>query len=637
MKMFEKGKIGKLELRNRIVMDPMGTTADPDGGYSTRCIRYFEERARGGVGMVITGANTATEKFEPRPCNLLDNFFKVGRLHELADRVHHHGAKLCVQITPGLGRMVFTDPFTPPFSASAVNAFWFPNLICKPFSKDDIAALVQAVGFSASLAKAAGADAVELHAYGGYLIDQFQSAIWNKREDEYGGDLKGRMRFTMELIAEIQKTCGKDFPLLVKFTPVHGIPGGREIEEGLEMAKMFEAAGIAALHIDMGCYECWYDAITTVYQGEATQIHLAEAVKKVVSIPVISQGKLNNPVTAERVLQNGQTDFVGMGHQMLSDPQWVNKVKAGATYDIVPCIGCNECLYAGFAGKNYLCAVNPNCYHEDDYPLTPATAKKRLLVIGGGPGGMTAAITAAERGFDVELWEKSNRLGGTLLAAGGPAFKKDVMDFVGYIANKTYRSGATVRLMKEATKESVLRGRFDKVIVATGATPVIPPIPGANGCQVKTSTAVLTGAASFGKKVVVIGGGLVGCETALHIHASAEKVVLIEMLDDILVTADHCLNNDLKLRALLAASSMEIHAKSRVTQIGDGFVTFVKEGVEMKAECDTVVMAAGYRSTNALAKELEAEGLDLAMVGDAVRPAKIVEAVHEAYHAVRLM
>lgn len=637
MKMFEKGKIGKIELRNRIIMDPMGTTADPDGGYSTRCIRYFEERAKGGVGMVITGANTATEKFEPRPCNLLDNFFKVGRLHELADRVHHHGAKLCVQVTPGLGRMVFTDPFTPPYSASAVNAFWFPNLICKPFSKEEIATLVQAVGFTASLAKAAGADAVELHAYGGYLIDQFQSAIWNKREDEYGGDLKGRMRFTMELIAEIQKTCGKDFPLLVKYTPVHGIPGGRELDEGIEMAKMYEAAGVAALHIDMGCYECWYDAITTVYQGEATQIHLADAVRKVVAIPIISQGKLNNPVTAEKVLQEGKTDFVGMGHQMLCDPQWVNKVKAGATYDIVPCIGCNECLYAGFAGKNYLCAVNPACYHEDDYPLIPATEKKKVLVIGGGPGGMMAAITAAERGFDVELWEKSNKLGGTLLAAGAPVFKKDVMDFVAYISNKLHRSKVTVRMMKEATKESVARGKFEKVILATGSTPVIPPIPGADGCHVKTSTAVLTGAASVGKNIVVIGGGLVGCETALHLHATADKVTIVEMLDDILVTADHCLNNDLKLRALLAASGMDVHAKSRVTAIGVDFVEFTKDGATQRVACDTVVMAAGYKSTNALAIELETVVEDLSVVGDAVRPAKIVDAVHEAYHAIRLM
>ncbi|WP_212505708.1 FAD-dependent oxidoreductase [Anaerotalea alkaliphila] len=491
------------------------------------------------------------------------------------------------------------------------------------------------MGFSACLAKNGGADAVELHAYGGYLIDQFQSALWNKRTDEYGGDLQGRMRFTLELVAEIQKTCGKDFPLLVKFTPHHGIPGGRELEEGIEMAKMLEAAGVHALHIDKGCYERWFDAISTVYEPEAAQIDLADAIRKHVRIPVISQGKLGNPEVAERVLQEGKTDFVGLAHQMLCDPHWVNKVKEGKTYDIVPCIGCNECLYAGFAGKHYVCAVNVGCYHEDDYPLLPAREKKSVLVVGGGPGGMQAAIAAAERGFSVELWERQNTLGGTLLAAGAPSFKGDVLKFVEVFKNKLYRSGVVVRLMKEAAAEEILRKGFDKVILAAGATPCLPPVPGIDGGNVCTSTAALLGQAPLGKKVVVIGGGLVGCETALHIQETADQVSVVEMLDDILLTADHCLNNDQKLRLLIAESGMAIHTKAKVTRIGTDFVEFEKDGATDRIPCDSVVIATGYKSNNQLARELEGQ-MDLSVVGDAGSPRKILHAVHEAYHAVRL-
>jgi len=637
LKMFEKEKIGKMELRNRIIMDPMGTTTDTDGGFSERSIRYYVERAKGGAAMIITGANTATTEYETRPCNVLDNFFKVGRLNLLADKIHQYGAKFCVQITPGLGRMMFTDPNTPPYSASAVKAFWFPELTCKPFEIEDIKYLVKSVGYTASLAKAGGADAVEIHGYGGYLIDQFQSSLWNKRTDEYGGELKGRMKFTLEIIAEIQKTCGKDFPVIVKFTPYHGTPGGRELPEGLEMAKMFEAAGVHALHVDMGCYECWYNAITTVYQKEATQIHLAEAVKGVVNIPVISQGKLGNPETAERVLQEGKTDFVGLAHQMLADPDWVNKVKEGKTYDIRPCIGCNECLYAGFSGKHLSCAVNPQCYHEDDYPIVPSKEKKSVLVIGGGPGGMEAAITATQRGFDVELWEKSSKLGGTLLAAGAPTFKKDVIKYVEYISNKLYRSGAIVRLLKDASVEEIARGNYDKVIIATGSRALMPPINGINNENVKTSSQVLLESGLTGKRVVVIGGGLVGCETALHIKETSEKVVIIEMLGDILLTADHSLNNDQKLRVMVEESGIEKCVNAKVSSIGIDYVEYEKDGKISKIECDTVVIAAGYKSNNELAQALEGKVRDLSVIGDSVAPRKILTAVHEGFHAIRLM
>lgn len=637
-KLLEPGRIGSMNLKNRVYMAPMGTGTDLDGGITAKNVEYFAERAKGGAGLIFTAAQLATEKYESRAGNKLDSFQHVERLHFLADRVHHYGAKLCVQISAGLGRVGASDPFTAPSSSSATHSFWFPDLVCKPLTVDEIQDIVTRIGYSAQLAMQAGADCVELHAYGGYLLDQFQASIWNLRDDEYGGDLSGRMKFTLEAIAAMKKSCGKHFPVLVKFTPVHGFPGGRTIDEGIEMAKLFEAAGVDALHIDYGCYERWYNAIPTVYQEDATQIQFAAQVRKAVGIPILSQGKLGKPEIAEAALEDGCADFIGLGHSMLCEPHWVNKVKHGFTYDIVPCIGCNECLYGGFAGVGSQCAINPLCGHEKDYSLEPVADKKRILVVGGGPAGMQAAIYAAQRGIEVELWEQNSTLGGTLLAAGAPSFKSDVLRYVEYASNKLYRSGATVRLSTQATAAAILKGKFDAVILAAGSTPLIPNIPGIELDCVKTSTEVLLGKASIGEKCVVIGGGLVGCETALAISEDFHKEpVIIEMLDGLLLTANHALNNDLKLRAMLEEKQINSICGAAVTGIQEGRVFYTRDGREESVSCDTVVLACGYKPTNALAEALMETDVELAVIGDCSAPRKIFNAVHEAFHTVRLL
>lgn len=632
MKLLEKGYIGNMELRNRVFMAPMGTTTEPDGSYSDRTIRYFEERAKGGTALIITGANQVSLDYEARACNVLNTPRSFEQLSFLARRVHYNGAKLCVQLTPGLGRMQLPTREGAPYSASEVDAFWFPEITCRALSVEQIQDLVVKMGQGAAKAKAAGADAVELHAYGGYLIDQFQSTLWNKRTDEYGGDLQGRMKFTLDIIAEIRKTCGSDFPIIVKYTPYHGVEGGRKLDEGIEMAKMLEKAGVDALHIDVGCYEVWYKAINTVYQEPETQADIAAVIKKHVKIPVLTQGKLGNPELAESVLEKGKADFIGLGHQSLADPQWVNKVKRNETYDIVPCIGCNECLYSGFSGKHLHCAVNPLCYNEDYFPVIDAKVPKRVLVIGGGPGGMMAAITAAERGHHVELWEKANRLGGALLAAGGPKFKRDVANYVDYLVGKIQRTNVKIKLMKEAVAEDVLAGNYDKVLLATGSRPIIPPIKGIDeSSKIVFANDVLTDKVKFGKNVVVIGGGLVGCETAAHCAEKAEKVTIIEMLDDILVTAEHCLNNDQALRQLLKDRNINIITGAKVTNIGDDQLDYVEKDEQKSVHADTYIIAAGYKANDELFDQLNGK-VDIDKLGDAVNPDKIITAVHQGFH-----
>jgi 2-enoate reductase len=304
MKLFERARIGSMELKNRIAMAPMGTAgmADADLGYSRRLIDFYAARAKGGTGMIITGAaitNTRLEgglaHFLPR----LDGPRYVSRLSELCDAVHHHGAKLVLQLSAGFGRVNYLlgNPIAP-ISASDVPCFRDPNVSTRPLSTEELGEIMMSFAMAAAMAKVAGVDAIEIQGYGGYLIDQFQTALWNKRTDQYGGDLDGRLRFSMDIIGATRSMVGRDFPILYKFTPDHYIPGGRQLEEGLEVARRLERAGIDALHVDGGCYEVWNRVIPSMYEAPACQIPLAEAAKQAVQIPVIAHGKLGDPAVA---------------------------------------------------------------------------------------------------------------------------------------------------------------------------------------------------------------------------------------------------------------------------------------------------------------------------------------------------
>ncbi|HHX62417.1 MAG TPA: FAD-dependent oxidoreductase [Epulopiscium sp.] len=634
MNILKQSNIGKMKLRNKMYMAPMGTSTDPDGSFSDRSISYYEERAKGGFGLIITGANQVTMKYEAKACNVLETPKSFEQLNFLARRIHNQGAKLCIQLTPGLGRMQFTTGDVKPYSCSEVDSFWYPDVTCKAFTVEDIKFIVKKMGEGAAIAKRAGVDAVELHGYGGYLMDQFKSELWNKRTDEYGGSLENRMRFSVECIQAIREAVGPDFPVLYKFTPYHGVPGGREIEEGIAMAKILEEAGVDALHVDVGCYEAWYKAINTVYQPARVQLDIAAQIKEHVNVPVMSQGKMQNPADAEAAITDGKADFIGLGHMAISDPYWVKKVERNETYDIVPCIGCNECLFAGFSGMIMQCAVNPRAFAEDYYPVVPGDSNKRVLVVGGGPGGIMAALTAAGRGMQVELWEKRNELGGLLLAAGGPRFKKDVKDYVTYLVGKLNRSTVKVSLMKEATAEMVLAGNYDKVIVGTGAEPLMPPITGIDEDFVVGANDLLTNEKSYGKKVVVVGSGLVGCETACHCAEKAQEVTMIEMLPEILMTTVHSKNNDQALRQLIEDCNVKSITNAKVVEFKNNSVVYEIDGVEKTIEADTVAIAAGYRSRTSLYDQINGK-VDCDIIGDAERPDNILKAVHRGFNSVR--
>ncbi len=633
--LLSKGRIGSMELKNRVVMAPMGTTADSDGGYSARSIRYFTERAKGGTGLIITGRNASVLEYEGYSCSALSNYHHVNRLAALADNVHAYGAKLCVQIGPGLGRIMYTSATVPPYSCSPIPTFWFPDMKCKELTVEDIAFITDKVGYSAKLAKDAGADAIEMHAYGSYLADQFMTEAFNHRTDQYGGSLENRVRFLGECMQAVQKYCGKDFPQIVKFTPVHclDVPGYRKMEEGVEIAKLLEKWGASALHVDTGCYEVWYRQIPTVYQDEGCQLFAAEAVKKAVSIPVICQGKLNRPEYAEKVLEDGKADFIALGHQHIADPMYVQKVKEHRCDDIRPCIGCNECLRLGHLGRNYSCSVNPVAHHEDDFPLTPDTKGQSVLIIGAGCGGIEAALTAKKRGMRAEIWEKTYELGGMLLAAGAPDFKKDVMKYVEYLKTQLEKSGVPVRYGKEATAAEIAGADFDHVIIATGAAAHIPNIPGVGNAV--EAVPVLRRQCEIGEECVIIGGGVVGVETALFLDRLGKKVTVT--VRSKLKYAEESVNNVQCMNDMLKASNVRVIENAVPEEILADGAKFSVNGEKLTLHSDTTVLATGYHPLNALAQELDDMGIECDVIGNAVKARKIINATGEAYQAVRRM
>ena len=639
MKLFERTQIGSLTLKNRVVLAPMGTTTDHTNGFDMRDVNFYGERARGGAGLILTGAVVSSEEFEPAPCQKLTNIKDVYMLHMVAERVHCYGAKFGIQLSPGIGRMNWIDPHTPPYSASPCPNYYKPDLICREMPTDGVRRLVKSMGEAARLAKNAGVDIIEIHAYGGYLIDQFNSARWNHRTDEYGGSLENRMRFMMEIVKEVRDACGKDYPIAVKKTLDSVDDPERPLEEGLAIAKTLADSGLVDLiHFGRGAYSCRWRMVSSVYQPVGFDLEAAEKVRAVIgNLPLMAHGKLNHASVAEEALQKGTIDLVAIGHGMIADPHWANKVKKGREEDICACIGCGECHFGAMKGRARPCAVNPLCMHENEYELTPAKEKKRVLVLGAGPGGMKAAASAAERGFDVALWEKNQRMGGIMSAAGAPRFKTDVRDQVEYLKRQVARYPIDVQLGKEATLEDVKAYDPDFVVVATGANPVVIPVPGADKPHVSTAVPVLLKEKEVGRRVIVVGGGEVGCELSSELRLQGREVTMVELLPDILMTADHFVANDQHIRYLAEHSGTRILCSTKLLEILDEAVVVERDGEKETIPCDSVVFAAGFRASHSLYESILDAGYECVQVGDNVKPGKVIDAIHQAYHYIRVL
>jgi len=647
VKLFEPGRIGRLHLKNRIAMAPMGLGAlvEPDGRLSQQGIDYYAARAKGGTGLIVTGLAYVSREID----NLLDTPFirrfiaddemYIARLSQLADAVHDYGAKVAVQLTAGVGRVAGTA-FVRKGGAvapSALPCFWDPSITARELTTEEVERLVQAFEVAAEVVSIAGIDAVELHGHEGYLFDQFKTALWNRRTDKYGGALEGRLRFSLEVIEAIKRGAGADFPIIYRFGLKHYLDGGREVEEGLEIARRLEAAGVAALDVDAGCYETWYWAHPPTFQPPGCMVDMAEMARKVVNIPVIAVGKLGYPELAESVLQEEKADFVMLGRALLADPDWANKVKRGELEDIRPCIGCHEGCFARIGTGKYLsCAVNPTTGMERDLTIEPAEKRKSVLVVGGGPGGMEAARVAALRGHKVTLWEKDNALGGNLIPASAPDFKQDYRRLINYLSTQIKKLGVAIELKKEATVEQIQKMKPEVAFIATGSTPIIVEIPGAEKAKVVTAADVLLDRKQAGESVVVIGGGLVGCETALYLAQKGKKVTIVEILDS--AARDMFPANRMHLLKLLADTDVEILTETSIAEIMDDSVVIAnKYGKRSKLENDTVVLAVGLKSNRELEEALKDKVPEIYAIGDCVEPRKVINTIWEGFRYARLI
>ncbi len=536
-RLFQPGRIGNVSLKNRILKAPQHTgLANPDGSITDRMLRYYKDVAQGGAAMVIVEyAWVDNDASQASPCQLgIARMEHIPGLSLLADTIKANGAKAGIQISHA-GRQRFT--LQQPKAASDVP---WPEItaagcpIPVPLTLDEIKEIVKAFGQAARRAQTAGFDMVEIHACHGYLISNFFSPYTNKRTDWYGGPLENRMRFLLEIIKEIKAQVDPEYPICVRLSGTDYEPDGHTIEETVELSKRLEARGVAAIHMSGGNHHTTIHEVSPMGMSLAHNVWAAEAVKKVVSIPVVASGSINLPGLAESILVEGKGDFIGLGRPLWADPQWPRKAKEGRPEDIRPCIRCNDgCLARGDHIANTVsCTVNVALCREEEFKITQARHPMRVAVVGGGPAGMEAARVCELKGHQVTLYEK-RELGGALLEASIPDFKApDLEPLVNYLKTQVKKLGIRVAA-KEATLADLTGGAYDAVIVAAGATPLgLEDVPGITDPKVVGAAQVLHGEVTLGDRVAVIGGGIVGTEVGLVLAEQGKEVIFVEMLDE---------------------------------------------------------------------------------------------------------
>ncbi len=656
-RLLEPIKIGGNEMKNRIAMAPMGIGGllNPDGSPGPRALDYYLERARGGVGLIITGVFRVENEVENFPAlSGLVTPQALGAFAELAETVHALGTKIFVQLTAGFGRVA--SPLRlqgkQPVSASAIPYYWDPRQTCRELTTEEIRKVVKAFGHAAIVLAAAGFDGIELHGHEGYLFDQFMTPFWNKRTDQYGGSLDGRLRLSVEVLQEIKKKAGPDFLVQYRFGLKHYIKGlnsgalpgekfieaGRDIEEGLQIARRLEAAGFDSLHVDAGCYDSWYWTHPPVYQKTGFMADMAAAVKKVVKIPVIAVGKLSAPEFAESIITEGKADIVALGKGLLSDPFWVKKIEGGQPQRIRPCIGCHDgCMGRVTKGKPLSCAVNPATGRERLYRLERVERPKKVAVVGAGPAGMEAARVAALRGHRVTLWEKGKSLGGHLLEASVPGFKKDLAQLLDWFERELNTLDLEIRTGVDINADILRRENPEVTIIATGSQPIIPDVPGPLAGKIATAIDLLLGRVAVGENVLVLGGGLIGCETALWLAQQGKRVTVVEILGDLLsagIPVQHM--NRLMLLDLLKFHEVEVFTNTTILKVLDDGTLFFNNQRRFPSP-DKIITAVGLKSERELYQSLQGKISNLYLIGDSRNPQNVMTAVWDAFEVGRMI
>lgn len=634
--LFTPYRIGKMEVKNRIVMAPMGlNAAHPDGTIDNDEIHYFEERARGGTGLILIGCQFLTEKLAQGSLEgYLDSTHVIPQLTNLCEAVQKYGAKISAQLSCGTGKNAFANMMgEAPVSASAIPSMFNPDLICHALTVEEIHRIMEQFSFSAKLLKDAGFDAIEVHAHAGYLVDQFMSAVWNHRKDEYGGSPEKRMRFALEIVQAIRSAVGPDLPILFRIACKHHFKGGRTLEETMPLLKMLEQAGVDALDVDSGSYENIEYIFPPAYLGDACMQEVCKPAREAVNIPVMNAGN-HTPETAVRLIESGNADFIMMGRALIADPELANKLMEGRRSEVRPCIRCNEDCIGRIITRltKISCSVNPAAGFERRTCIEKSKRPKRVVVVGGGPGGMEAARTAALKGHIVSLYEKESELGGQLRGAVTPDFKSQLRELLFWYRQQMELLGVDVHLNSEITEESSELKEADAIIVATGAVSAAPKIKGIQHA-VDIIAAHLNPALLKGERIVYCGGGLSACDSALETARSGKKVSIVEMLDEVAMN-DHFINRAALLPAL-KESRVELYTGCEVVEIlPNGVKGREKDGGEVYLEADTVVSAFGMLPNTETARAIDGKyHKKTRLIGDCNQIGKVGGAVRSGYYA----
>ena len=634
--LFEPVAIGKMIIPNRAVMPAMGSAyATPDNKAGDKLVAYLERRARGGVGLIIAEICAIDPRGRALPNELggwSDDF--IPALARIPEAVHRHGAKAAIQLHHA-GRETLPDIIdgAVPEAPSAI-----PSVIyrqpCEAMSLERIAEIIEAYAAAARRAQAAGFDAVEIHGAHGYLISQFLSPFTNHREDKYGGDDAGRSRFLLEVIAAVRKKTGPDFPIIVRVSADEIIADGYHLEFMQALAPKLVAAGVNAIHASLGAYSTpGFLNVASMDTETGFNLFRARAIKETVNVPVIGVGRISNPAIAEESLARGDADLIAFGRPLLADPDFVKKAKEGRPADIRPCIACNQgCIERLLLEMGTMtCSFNPECGEEFRGELQPAAKRKNVWVVGAGPAGLQAALVAAGRGHQVEVFEQNAAPGGQLLPASAPPHKEVLKDWLAWIQAQLAASGVPIHLGKKISREDLEARRPDAVILATGADPCTPGIPGLNSPQVVDARALLLGKSVAAGPAVILGGGHVGMETADFLINQGIAVTILEQLTKQPVTTQTVRGYWLYKR--LRRSRNRLITGARVVEVTPDEVRYIHEEQEVTLPAKMIVTALGARPNDALKTALEELNIFYIPVGDVKKPRRFLEAVHEGHRA----
>jgi len=550
----------------------------------------------------------------------------------LTDRIHNYDTKIFCQIYHAGRQSLSVFCGSQPVAPSSI-----PCPLCREMPReltvDEIKQIVKDHGDTARRVKEAGFDGVEVHMAHGYLLAEFMSPYSNKRTDEYGGSLQNRLRIVKEVVEDVRSKVGNDFPVIVRLSGDEAIPGGRNMEETRIVVQLLEEWGVDGIDVTVGVYSHHnFVSIGTMQIPHGIIVKHAEEIKKLVSIPVIVANRINDPLMAEDIIKHGRADFVGMGRGSLADPDLPRKARGGDLESILYCIGCLQgCQGSVVAGGTIGCLVNPAVGRELEIDYSEAPVARRVFVAGGGPGGMSAARAAALKGHTVSLYEKRAQLGGQFRSAAYSPHKGELAGFTSWQIRELDRLGVKSHLNTELTAAMVGAEKPDAVIVATGASPIMPHIPGIDRANVFNAQDVLLGNVETGNNIVIAGGGMVGAETAAHLALQAKKVCVVDMLPEIAADLDPTCTD--YLLQLLDEYRVEQITSAKVAEICEEGVLLERRGVLEVRTADTIVIALGSEKDDKLLSQLDGLAAKVVAVGDAISPRKALQAIREGFDA----